>query len=609
MRDGDGATLGGRILLALLTLYALTMIAPDLYRLVRPLSAFGLATNADGLIYNVQAQFAADEDSPAWRAGLRPGDRLDLPAMRCAPIDTELCATNLALWGGFNYVMPGREGKLIVEAASDRPAREVTLAAKQRPLSVGVHLVLLLQQVAGILVVLGAAWLVWTRPGGMTWGFFAYVFGFNPGQAFQFYAWLQQWPHVMLAQAMASCVMQAAGYAGLLLFALRVPVDRVEGRWRWIERALPIVFVLLLLVSLSTLGSVFGHRTEYAMRASMLIGLPVSLVALLILIGRRNDLSPRDYQRIRWVIWGCLIGLPAYLFAELAQETSLPSSLLGPGVASEDVTGYFYLINGILCLFVVEAVRRPTVVSVWIPLRRATALGLLLSVPAYFIHEELTTINEWTQLPEWAWVVVASVMIFLISRMHEYATELVDRLFDRGFHRAKTEIAAVGRTIQRASSFDEIDRLLVDEPMRSLQLASAALFRDEGGVFPRRASAGWQATNADVLNSDGRVLGGRLYGGAFALDGIGGIDPTDKRFPDDLARPVFGVPVGNPRRCFAVALYGGHEDGTDLDNDERALLASLARDAEIAYASVDRETLQKRIEVLEGQLARAMAAR
>src|SRR5271166_3047083 len=109
MDDGKGASLGGRILLALLTLYALTMMAPDLYRLVRPLCAFGLATNADGLIYDVQAQFAADEDSPAWRAGLRPGDRLDLSGMRCIPVGTNLCASNLALWGGYNYVMPDRE--------------------------------------------------------------------------------------------------------------------------------------------------------------------------------------------------------------------------------------------------------------------------------------------------------------------------------------------------------------------------------------------------------------------------------------------------------------------------------------------------------------------
>ena len=69
------------------------------------------------------------------------------------------------------------------------------------------------------------------------------------------------------------------------------------------------------------------------------------------------------------------------------------------------------------------------------------------------------------------------------------------------------------------------------------------------------------------------------------------------------------MPVSNPRRCFAVALYGGHVIGTDLNSDERELLTKLARDAEIAYASVDRETLQKRIEALEGQLAHASAQR
>jgi hypothetical protein len=228
-------------------------------------------------------------------------------------------------------------------------------------------------------------------------------------------------------------------------------------------------------------------------------------------------------------------------------------------------------------------------------------------VPAFFVHEELNTVNEWTSLPEWAWVLVASVLVFLISRAHEWATHIADRLFDWEFRQAKERLAAVGQTIQRAESLAEIERLLVEEPLRSLSLASAAVFREEASVFRRRASVGWEAGNTDTLEGAGRLLAGQLHGGAFALDGIGGVDPSDARFPYDLARPVPGVPVSNPRRCFAVALYGGHVIGTDLDSNERELLAGLARDAEIAYAHVDRETLQKRIEVLEGRLAHASA--
>ena len=85
MADRNGASLFGRVALLLLTFYALAMIAPDLLRVVRPLGSFGLATDGDGLIYDVQGPFASEEDSPAWRAGLRVGDRLDLAAMRCAP--------------------------------------------------------------------------------------------------------------------------------------------------------------------------------------------------------------------------------------------------------------------------------------------------------------------------------------------------------------------------------------------------------------------------------------------------------------------------------------------------------------------------------------------
>ena len=62
------------------------------------------------------------------------------------------------------------------------------------------------------------------------------------------------------------------------------------------------------------------------------------------------------------------------------------------------------------------------------------------------------------------------------------------------------------------------------------------------------------------------------------------------------------MPVGNPRRRFALVLYSAHESGTDLDSSERAILSALARDAEIAYAQVEREMLQERVEHLESLL-------
>ena len=604
MADRNGASLFGRVALLLLTIYALAMIAPDLLRVFRPLGSLGLATNGDGLIYDVQGPFASEQDSPAWRAGLRVGDRLDLAAMRCAPVDTNVCASMLAQWGGVNYVMPGREATLFVAAAADRPAREVKLAAEPRPANRLLDLVVGLASIAGILVVLGAAWLVWTRPGAMTWGFFVYVIQFNPGEAFQFWAWAQLWPWALLAQDAVFLVMQAAAYTGLMLFALRAPVDQTNGQWRGIERALPVLTIVFLAVALASMGTVFGYPAEIWARSMLFVGFAVSAAALAILIGRRRDLSPRDYQRIRWVIWGCLIGLPAYLLAQLSQETSAFDEFFGPGLASEEVEGVLFLVNGIFCLFVVEAVRRPTVINVWIPLRRATVLGLLFSVPVLFLHKQIETIDEYIHLPYWAWLAVASGLVYLIARGHEFATELMDRLFDRQFIRAERHLAEVGEAILQADSTVEIERLLVNEPMRALGLASAAVFREQNGVFRRRVSAGWGPDDADMLPSDDPLLSARFKRKPYAV-----ADVSHPRLPHDLARPVLAVPVGNARRCYAVLLYSGHEAGTDLDMSERHLIGSLAHHAEIAYAQVESETLHRRVAMLEAELAQALEPR
>jgi hypothetical protein len=59
----------------------------------------------------------------------------------------------------------------------------------------------------------------------------------------------------------------------------------------------------------------FGYPTETIARATFFADYGVDAVAVWILLRRRHGRPPQDYQRMRWVIWGCLIGLPAYVLS------------------------------------------------------------------------------------------------------------------------------------------------------------------------------------------------------------------------------------------------------------------------------------------------------
>lgn len=586
-----------RLLLIGLTLWGLAMIVPDLLRVGQPLGSFGFYADNDGRIYDLAGPFEQEADSPAWQAGLRPGDRLDLSRLKCGFKDLATCGYALAALGGEEYVLPGRQAVIPLAARDGQPEREVTLAAAQRPSNLVVRAVLLLDQIAGIAVVIAAAWLVWTRPSAMSWGFFLYVNWFNPGQAYAFYAILQQWPLLLLAQDIAGCFAQAAGYAGLILFVIRAPNDQTEPRWRPVERALPFLALIFALALVASYGNVLGFRTEAITRAGIIAGFPIALGALGILMARRHTQRPEDYQRLRWVFWGCLIGLPAFLVAELASETTFFETRWGDFTPTEDMVGLLYLVNGVLCLFVFEALRRPRVVSVTIPLRRVTILGLCLSVPVLLLHHEVERVQEHLSLPGWAWLVMGAAAVFLITRLHEGAVHLADRYFNRAVDAAEERLSLAIRSARRPT---EIDKLLSDEPYDALKLASAASFRLEGPVFARNGNGrGWDGDEAVTIPASEPILAPVPEGRPFPVaddDGAGPILPTG------LARPVLGVPAVNPVRCFAVSLYGPHESGTDLDTNERAMLARLAAEAAAMYAELENSELRGEIARLERKL-------
>jgi hypothetical protein len=598
--------IAGRALLAALTFWALAMIIPDFYRLYQPLGSFGFYANNDGIITDVRGPFHKQTDSPAFQAGLRAGDKLDLEQMRCIPINTLRCASAMAALGGFRLVTNQRRAELVMAATPDRPARKIDIIAKQRPSNGWVRAVLLLDQLAAMLVILAAAWLVWTRSGIMTWGFFLYVIWFNPGQSAQYYALFQLYsPIALLTQNLAGAIAQGVGLAGFIWFALRAPTDETTSRWRSVERSLPVVAILLILLLGLSYANLLGYPTERVTRVGVASGLVVALCGFVILLARQRELPPQDYQRLRWVIWGCLIGLPALVFADAGTTTTF-LDFLWPGYSPpEQLWGLLYLVNGVLCLLVSEAVRRPYVVKVSIPLRRVTILGLLLSLPVLFLHEGIDHIREGISekvtLPAWAWIGIAAVILFLISRIHETAVHYLDWFFNRSVARAGERL---GDAVLKSKSYGEIEAQLVQGVHNALGLASASIFRERDHVFQRTAADHAWDDATRILDPNDPLLETAHAHRPYDLDPAAA---TRDHLPEGLMRPILAVPVGDRLRCLALALYGPHATGNALSHEERSMLAELADKAASAFMQINDDQLRRRIATLERELAATAA--
>jgi hypothetical protein len=587
-----------RLVLIGLTIWALAMIVPELARIVVPLSSLGFFSDSNGLIYDASGPFDDEASSPAWQAGVRAGDRLDLKKMRCFPYDKDTCASTMAAVGGNLQLTQGVSATLQLAATADKPEREVTVTAVPRPSNWLVRTITALDQIAGIAVVLAAAWLVWTRPGPMSWGFFLYVVWFNPGQGFELYAVLQHQPLLLLLQQFLGCIAQGAGYAGLLLFVVRAPNDKVQPEWARFEKSLPYLAAAIAFASMTAFGANFGFKTEYLTRASIFIGFLVSIGAVTILMLRRRSLTPKDNQRLRWVLWGCLIGLPAAVIADLSQNTTLFASSWSGIDIPEDVAGTLYLINGILTLFVFEAIRRQRVINVAIPLRRATVLALMMSLPALLLHQQAEHLHELVELPSWAWLAIGAIILFVISRLHEWSVELTNGYFNRSLDKAEVDL---GESILEAKTAAEIDQLLSTGVLSALKLSSATTFRRTDTGFHRyEDSTGWDGSAVRDLRLGDKDLGNLLKGVPGSLCNAAA---KDAGFPSGLDLPVLAIPAASRVHCYAVTLYGPHESGTAIDSNEREMLQTLGRHAADAYARLENEELRKTIAELKGQAA------
>jgi hypothetical protein len=611
MREPDATrpSAFNRLLLVLLTAWALAMVVPSFYQVTHPLAAFGFSADNDGTIIDVTRPFAAPHRSPATQAGLAVGDRIDLRQMNCAEPGGRVCAVLVAVLGGsggLQYIWPGREIDLAVLPAQNRAPRMVHVRAALAPLNWANRLVLLANTVAGILFVLAAARLVWRRPGPLTWGFFLYAIWFNPGQTYAYYALLQFWPIGLLIEQGAEAFAVGAAYAGLLLFALCFPNDAPDGSWIRVKRLVPWVGAVFALLTLLPGANLFGHPTEPYSAALYFAGYVINAAVLAVLFVRRRGLHPRDEQRMRWVIAGCAIGLPSFIFASICQSTGLLETTWG-SAPSQIVVGLLFLLQGVLGYFVWAAISRPRVVSVAIPLRHGTvtaALALALAIPVMFVHERVAQYQEELHLPEWIWpLVVAPLMLIVLQRLHEVGVDLVDHAFNRAYHDARRGLQRAERTLEMADGFAAIDRVLAEDAARSLRLSSAAVFRMLNGTARRTEAIGWEGGALRLLqpDSDAVVLDSLSSGRPVRLPPALWQRPG---LPAEEQAPCLAVPVcGGTPEGIAVVLYGAHQTGSDITEDECDMLQSLATQAGRAYDRIEAEMLRREVRILRARLS------
>lgn len=588
-----------------LAIWAVALIAPDFIRVGQSLSSLGLSVNNDGVIVNVTDPFTDASRSPAALAGLLPGDRIDRHSMNCRNPASAACAAIIPVIGDdgeMGYTRRGFTTRLDILAGPRAAPRSVSLKAVPAPMPWLDRMILLAETLAGIAAIAIAFFLVWRRPGKMSWGFFLYSIWFNPGQDYSFYVLLQPWPRLLIAEQLFEALVQGAAYAGLLLFAIRFPTDRLAPAWRPAERALPWIGAAMAAGTAAAGGNLLGLRTETLNQIVYVSGFVIDALAIAILLLRLPSLHPQDEERMRWAIAGCAIGIPAFLIAELCTSTSLPAEIFG-AVPPQWVSGLLYLLQGVMIYFVGVSIYRRRVVSVTIPLRRGatlTCLTFLLGVPILYLHEQISRYTEHKELPAWIWpLVLGPLVLIVLARLQDLAAEYTERAFNRRYHRARDTLLEAALAMRQAGSFAEIDRLLAEAPAAALRLASVAVFRMIGDRLQRVEPAiGWR-------DSDRRILDPADHPDFFRslLDGKPLRLPRGQWDRPDLPRddffPCLAVPIrGGVTESIAILFCGPHLSGADISFDERELLRDFAGRAALGYDRVEANTLRQEIAAL-----------
>ncbi len=553
----------GVIVLSLLLLAIFMPAATDGWQ---PRGTFGMEiARAENLVRDVLP------NSPAANADIVPGDRVDIAALGIA--------NHLTL------MAPHPGDALDLHIDHDGTAREVRLTAVARDQPIALRWLIAGEFVSTAAFIIVGALLVFLRPAPMTWWLWLFCAGIVPvNDLLDFYAFVPGGTQAVV-WLIARTFLGGFSAFPLMPFVLRFPNDKITG-WRERVRVPAIALTAVLLVFYATIAWVgLTHGLDHY---SLLNGLPALGVylfsAVLLVLTFRGSIGA-DRQRLKWAVTGMLIGFVAQVFVYIPA---------GPWLAP--TAG---IVSIVMPLSVAYGALRHRLIDADFVINRAIVIALLTAVLISIVSLVDFVVSQFIGEYHLAKYLEAGASIaigFALDRFRSQLDRLTDRLFFQARHRAEDHLGRVARSLEFARHEPTIQRALIDEPARWLELASAAIFQydPERACYVRTHAVGWSDEHLIEMADDEIVA--RFLRDERATMTARSIAWEDPGLPGGAAAPALYVPIFSRERLTGVIVYGSHTNTTTLDPGEVALLATFGPRAALAFEHLAFDLMQQQWE-------------
>lgn len=425
---------------------------------------------------------------------------------------------------------------------------------------------------------------------------------------------LAAWP-INFASYLAVQFVYPAAQLMILIFAQRL-YGRPSRVWPWIFGSALVLSLVVLALWMDPIIWMVYQRFAFPGPSLLFESLSDALLLIVVLAGLAYIASGAtgiSRGRVNWVIAGIALApildltwAIANIISTLAGDVSV--SLLNLQDWTAALLPWFGLAGSI---FVVYGFLSERVLDFRFAIGRAAIYGGITAILLLFfgiVEWWAEQIFESTRPAIYVSLFAALLIGFTLNALHGRVEAFLNAVVFRDQRRAEEALRHASRALANTSSEKTLVEFLVQEPVRVLELTSAALFlaQREDGAFVRTADYGWTREEAGRIDSeDPLIVELRADLAPIVLDGR---PRAETILPGGSKAPSLVVPLLMRGGVFGFVFYGPRSNGIPLTGDERSLLEAIARSAGAAYDHIDADKSRARISELEARLHRLGSA-